>query len=412
MGAKPAAPSTRSLVVPAGGLAPDHARWIRAPKSFFLPARVLTKIFRGKFVDGLKRLYRAYKVGFHGALRRLADSKQFRKFLRQLFRKDWVVYAKRPFRGPEYVLQYLARYTHRVAISNHRLIAYQDGKVSFRYRITPPATRSRRSPLVRMSSSAGSFCTSFREASFESATSGSWRTVAALGWSPCAVNCSRMSPSQTRQLALRPRHGNGRARTEGGDDRYREADTLRRPCLRHSPEWHPGHLIGAPDRRNVVRFGANRIGVLRQHLDNRKRCRPLRSPPESRLRPNSTGKSKAVRHIKPKRDPHPKVPKTEANPIAAASPAQRERASSNGPIENGYRTGVEPHDVVRLRERHRANGAAIDSRRNRPREESAVKSRAAAVRGLPAHVRLQVAAVPVLLLGEASIGPSYGRPYS
>jgi len=64
----------------------------------------------------------------------LADSKQFRKFLRQLFGKDWVVYAKRPFRGPEYVLQYLARYTHRVAISNHRLIAYQDGKVSFRYK--------------------------------------------------------------------------------------------------------------------------------------------------------------------------------------------------------------------------------------------------------------------------------------
>jgi hypothetical protein len=121
-------------VVPAGGLAPDHARWIRAPTSFFLPVRVLSKVFRGKFVDGLKRLYRAHQLGFHGALRSLADSKQFRKFLRQLFGKDWVVYAKRPFRGPEYVLQYLARYTHRVAISNHRLIAYQDGNVSFRYK--------------------------------------------------------------------------------------------------------------------------------------------------------------------------------------------------------------------------------------------------------------------------------------
>jgi hypothetical protein len=74
------------------------------------------------------------ELGFHGALRSLADSQQFRKFLRQLFRKDWVVYAKRPFRGPEHVLQYLARYTHRVAISNHRLIAFEDGKVSFRYK--------------------------------------------------------------------------------------------------------------------------------------------------------------------------------------------------------------------------------------------------------------------------------------
>jgi hypothetical protein len=121
-------------VIPAGGLAPDHSRWIRAPTSSFLLVRVLSKVFRGKFVDGLKRLFRAHKLAFHGSLRRLDDSKQFRKFLKQLFRKDWVVYAKRPFRGPEYVLQYLARYTHRVAISNHRLIACEGGKVTFRYK--------------------------------------------------------------------------------------------------------------------------------------------------------------------------------------------------------------------------------------------------------------------------------------
>jgi Putative transposase len=94
-------------VVPAGGLTPDHAHWIRAPTSFFLPVRVLSKVFRGKFVDGLKRLYRAHKLGFHGVLRSLADAKQFCKFLRQLFGKDWVVYAKRPFRKPGYVLHTL-----------------------------------------------------------------------------------------------------------------------------------------------------------------------------------------------------------------------------------------------------------------------------------------------------------------
>ena len=121
-------------VIPAGGLSPDVSRWIRSPASFFVPVRVLSKVFRGKFVGGLKRLFRSHKLSFHGLLSSLADSKQFRRFLRQLFRKDWVVYAKKPFRGPAYVLQYLARYTHRVAISNHRLISFEEGKVTFRYK--------------------------------------------------------------------------------------------------------------------------------------------------------------------------------------------------------------------------------------------------------------------------------------
>jgi hypothetical protein len=85
-------------------------------------------------VDGLKRLFRTRKLEFHGRLRNLAEPKPFRGFLRQLFRRDWVVYAKRPFGGPEHVLQYLARYTHRVAISNHRLLAFEDGLVTFRWK--------------------------------------------------------------------------------------------------------------------------------------------------------------------------------------------------------------------------------------------------------------------------------------
>ena len=103
-------------VIPAGGLSLDHSRWIRAPTSFFLPVRVLSKVFRGKFVDGLKRLFRAHKLEFHGSSRGMADPKLFRQFLRQLFRKQWVVYVKQPFGGPSHVLHYLARYTHRVAI--------------------------------------------------------------------------------------------------------------------------------------------------------------------------------------------------------------------------------------------------------------------------------------------------------
>jgi hypothetical protein len=121
-------------VVPAGGIAQDRSHWVRPRPGFFLPVRVLSKVFRGKFVAGLKRLFRKRELSFHGSLRSLADSKSFHRFLRQLFRRDWVVYAKRPFGGPSHVLQYLSRYTHRVAISNHRLIGFTDGKVTFRWK--------------------------------------------------------------------------------------------------------------------------------------------------------------------------------------------------------------------------------------------------------------------------------------
>ena len=121
-------------VVPAGGIALDRSHWVHPPAWFFLPVRVLSKVFRGKFVAGLNRLFRKGELSFHGSLKSLADAKSFHRFLRQLFRRDWVVYAKRPFGGPGHVLQYLARYTHRVAISNHRLIGFRDGKVTFRWK--------------------------------------------------------------------------------------------------------------------------------------------------------------------------------------------------------------------------------------------------------------------------------------
>jgi len=95
---------------------------------------VLSRVFRGKFVSGLKRLYRRHRLGFSGNLKPLSDPKSFRDFLRVLFRQDWVVYAKRPFGGPTHVLHYLARYTHRVAISNHRLVSFIDGLVRFHWK--------------------------------------------------------------------------------------------------------------------------------------------------------------------------------------------------------------------------------------------------------------------------------------
>jgi hypothetical protein len=121
-------------VVPAGGLSADHQRWISAPYGFFLPVKVLSRVFRGKFVAGLGELHADGKLGFHGDLAPLQAPPAFAAWLRPLFRSDWVVYSKRPFGGAEHALRYLGCYTHRVAISNHRLVALAEGRVTFRWR--------------------------------------------------------------------------------------------------------------------------------------------------------------------------------------------------------------------------------------------------------------------------------------
>jgi hypothetical protein len=121
-------------VIPAGGLSPNHKIWIQPRYRFFLPTGVLSLVFRGKFVAGLKRAFRRGELCLPGDLRMLTDDKEFRSFLRTLHRHRWVVYSKPPFGGPQYLLNYLARYTHRVAISNHRLVNRADGKVTFRWK--------------------------------------------------------------------------------------------------------------------------------------------------------------------------------------------------------------------------------------------------------------------------------------
>jgi hypothetical protein len=121
-------------VIPAGGLSLDHTHWVTSPNRFFLPLKVLSRVFRGKFVAALKQAFQNGRLSLRGNLALLAQPKTFAAWLRPLFRKDWVVYAKPPFGGPQYVLQYLGRYTHRVAISNHRLVSFTDGKVTFRWR--------------------------------------------------------------------------------------------------------------------------------------------------------------------------------------------------------------------------------------------------------------------------------------
>jgi hypothetical protein len=121
-------------VIPAGGLSLDHTHWLKSHDRFFLPIHVLRRVFRGKFVAALRHAFGDHQLVFHGNLTLLAQPRTFAAWLRPLFRKHWVVYSKPPFGGPEYVLQYLGRYTHRVAISNHRLVSFAEETITFRWR--------------------------------------------------------------------------------------------------------------------------------------------------------------------------------------------------------------------------------------------------------------------------------------
>jgi Putative transposase/Transposase zinc-binding domain len=131
-------------VVAAGGLARDHTHWVH-PRTlrFFLPEGVLSEVFRGKFIEGLQQAHTSGQLQFHGLLRGLAEPKLFRNFIRQLYAPRWVVYCKPPFGGPEQVLRYLGAYTHRVAISNHRLVSFTDDRVTFRWRDSAHKNRKR-----------------------------------------------------------------------------------------------------------------------------------------------------------------------------------------------------------------------------------------------------------------------------
>ena len=122
------------MIVPGGGLSPDGARWVACRPGFFLQVRVLSRLFRRLFLEGLMDLHRAGKLAFFGHLERLAQADDFTAWLVPFRKSEWVVYAKPPFGGPEAVLAYLSRYTHRVAISNHRLISADADTVAFRWK--------------------------------------------------------------------------------------------------------------------------------------------------------------------------------------------------------------------------------------------------------------------------------------
>jgi hypothetical protein len=121
-------------IVPGGGLSPDGNRWVSCKPGFFLPVRVLSRLFRRRFLEALEEAHRAGKLQFFGENAGLTDPKAFARWLAPLRKCEWVVYAKRPFAGPEAVLAYLSRYTHRVAIANSRLVAMNEHGVTFRWK--------------------------------------------------------------------------------------------------------------------------------------------------------------------------------------------------------------------------------------------------------------------------------------
>jgi hypothetical protein len=121
-------------IVPGGGLSLDRASWVRCRPGFFLPVRVLSRLFRRLFLERLVAAFEAGELQFFGALARLEERKAFLGYLAPDRKRDWVVFAKQPFAGPTQVLGYLARYTHRVAIGNSRLVELTDAQVRFRWK--------------------------------------------------------------------------------------------------------------------------------------------------------------------------------------------------------------------------------------------------------------------------------------
>jgi hypothetical protein len=121
-------------VVPGGGIAPDGEHWIACRPGFFLPVRVLSRLFRRLFLAELRHAFDTGALRFYGQLEPLADIRAFAAFLAPAAQAEWVVYAKPPFGDARHVLDYLGRYTHRVAISNHRLVSFDDGHVTFRWK--------------------------------------------------------------------------------------------------------------------------------------------------------------------------------------------------------------------------------------------------------------------------------------
>jgi hypothetical protein len=181
---------------PGGGVSRERDQWVSWRRGFFLPVRVLSRRFRRLFQEGLERAFDKGQLQFFSGLQALADPAMFRAQLAPLWATEWVVYAKPPFGGPTQVLEYLGRYTHRVAIANERLISLEQGQVSFRWKDYRRSQRPRTLTLKVEELFAASCCTRCLPAFSASATTDFFRTAIAARLSLCAADCwRRPSPS-------------------------------------------------------------------------------------------------------------------------------------------------------------------------------------------------------------------------
>jgi hypothetical protein len=177
-------------IVTGGGLSPDGSRWVASRKKFFIPVKVMSALFRGKFLDYLKRNYDADKLTFPGIIDHLAQPQAFEAFRGQFYHKKWVVYCKPPFNGATGVLKYLGRYTHRIAISNDRILNLEAGKVAFRWRDYADGDKNK-----VMTLEASEFIRRFLlhvlpDRFVKYATSGFWQTESVRPISRCVENFS------------------------------------------------------------------------------------------------------------------------------------------------------------------------------------------------------------------------------
>ena len=208
------------VIVPGGGLSPDGSRWIACKPGFFLPVRVLSRLFRRLFLEGLAALHAAGRLAFFGDLAPLADKRAFDAALAPLRRSEWVVYAKRPFAGPKAVLAYLSRYTHRVAISNSRLVALDDKGVTFKWKDYRIKGRDR---LKTMTLDAAEFIRRFLMHVLPSG----FHRIRHYGLFASAVRARNIE--RVRQLLPRPRPRRSLAR-RGRRRRRRQFAARRCPC--------------------------------------------------------------------------------------------------------------------------------------------------------------------------------------
>jgi hypothetical protein len=217
-------------VVPGGGIAPDGERWIACRPGFFLPVRVLSRLFRRLFLDQLRRAFDAGVLRFHGQLEPLRDPRAFAAWLAPAAQAEWVVYAKPPFGGAEHVLDYLGRYTHRVAISNSRLLSFDGDAVTFRWKDYKHDAASRTMTLA-----ADEFIRRF----LLHVLPDGFKRIRSYGW---LANCHRAARLATcrRLLGVEPPAAASPAIGEDYRDRYLR---LTGKSLRDCPVCGKGHMV-------------------------------------------------------------------------------------------------------------------------------------------------------------------------